>query len=178
MLRAQKRILQKRKLLGTLNINISASLREEKRRWLHFHSWCEHSWGASVSPVSFRAPRATRGNVDVFVQKWRSADYSGSEGGRVPERISVCQRCDVARVLLHISPTLYMPQFIHQNADYSSWTMFVIYATEELGEESFTPHVWAFWIWMKWWIVYYYSKYKGRITPSSVCSFQLFRWYH
>lgn len=71
MLRAQKRILQKRKLLGTLNINISASLREEKWRWLHFHSWCEHSWGASVSPVSFRAPRATRGNVDVFAQKWR-----------------------------------------------------------------------------------------------------------
>lgn len=54
----RKRILQKQKLLGTLNINISASLREEKWRWLHFHSWCEHSWGAWASPVSFRATRA------------------------------------------------------------------------------------------------------------------------
>lgn len=119
MLRAQKRILQKQKLLGTLNINISASLRGEKWRWLHFHSWCEHSWETWASPARFQTC-ARRGNVDVFGQKCRSCDYSGSEGGQVPERIWVCQRCDVPHVLFHISPARSMPQCIHQNAYYSN----------------------------------------------------------
>lgn len=70
-----------------------------------------------------------------------SADYSGSEGGRVPERIPVCQRCDVARVLLHISPALYMPQFIHQNADYSSGTMFVILYMQQRNWEKNHLHL-------------------------------------
>lgn len=55
---------------------------------------------------------------------------------------------------------------------------FIIYATEELGEESFKPHLSAFWIWMKWWIDYYYSRNKGRTNWSSGWGLPVFKLYH
>lgn len=98
----------------------------------------------------------------MFVHRWRSCDYSGNWKGTGTW---------ASHVLSYISPSLYLTHFPHQkNADYSDKTCLL---TTRQKRIIYTSSLRDFWIWMKWWIDYYYSKYKGRIRPSNVCSINI-----
>lgn len=95
------------------NVNIVASLWGQKWRWWRSHSWCEHSW-EKVS-VSRECPDACDAGT-----RWRVC-------AEVKELIVLALKEDGHLDLslwrsttFHISPTGYVPQFLHQNAEYSN----------------------------------------------------------